>query len=254
MNGPYRTIADVPLLEPCTDRRPPRRCLGCGLLAPEPARFAACITSQSPSLVLPPPRRWTEMLYAGLVLALVVSPMVLCCAASWCLIQEHIHAPALLPAAAVAAGHDASPPRHRHAVGSRSGSWLSALAADAHDPGVLRRISERLDAAGVGPDYAYIRLSTVEASARMDALAAGLNVSPVAREGRVIGARLTANPPPGLGLRRGDLITAVNGFSTDSPDGALRAYESGAKTCTAVIELERRGVPRVVVVDWSDRS
>lgn len=53
-----------------------------------------------------------------------------------------------------------------------------------------------------------------------------------------------------VGLRQGDLITAINGFALRRPDDAVRAYEEVAAGRAVVIELLRNGRPVALRVDW----
>lgn len=58
------------------------------------------------------------------------------------------------------------------------------------------------------------------------------------------------SPAALVGLRTGDLITAINGFELRRPGDAMRAQGQLAAIKGAVVELFRDGQPVVLRVDW----
>jgi type II secretory pathway component PulC len=53
-----------------------------------------------------------------------------------------------------------------------------------------------------------------------------------------------------LGLRAGDVVTALNGFALRRPEDAMRAQGQLPAVRGAVVELVRDGQPVVLRVDW----
>jgi membrane-associated protease RseP (regulator of RpoE activity) len=59
------------------------------------------------------------------------------------------------------------------------------------------------------------------------------------------------SPETLLGLRAGDLVTAINGYALRRPTEAFRAYHEVAAGRGIVVELLREGKPVALRVDWS---
>ena len=59
------------------------------------------------------------------------------------------------------------------------------------------------------------------------------------------------SPETLLGLRAGDLVTAINGYALRRPTEAFRAYHEIATGRGVVVELLREGKPVALRVDWS---
>ncbi len=59
------------------------------------------------------------------------------------------------------------------------------------------------------------------------------------------------SPETLVGLRAGDLLTAINGYAMRRPDDAFRAYHEIEARRPIVVELLRDGKPVALRVDWS---
>jgi membrane-associated protease RseP (regulator of RpoE activity) len=60
------------------------------------------------------------------------------------------------------------------------------------------------------------------------------------------------SPAALLGLRAGDLVTAINGFALGKMDEASKAYEAVGEGRSVVVELDRQGRRVALRVDWAN--
>jgi hypothetical protein len=132
---------------------------------------------------------------------------------------------------------------------------LSALGRPTHAPDELFRRAKALTAAGIDLLLTETRITT---STRDDI---ERELTPSARIAPALvlpGIRIWSLPPGSLaraaGLTEGDLVTAVNGYTIDTPDAALAAYTSLRQGQSAVIELLRAGRHMVIKVDWTQAA
>ena len=132
---------------------------------------------------------------------------------------------------------------------------LSALGRPTHAPDELFRRAKALTAAGIDLLLTETRITT----STRDAIERDLTPSARIAPALVLpGIRIWSLPPGSLaraaGLTEGDLITAVNGYTLDTPDAALAAYTSLRQGNAAVVELLRAGRPMVIKVDWTQAA
>jgi hypothetical protein len=82
----------------------------------------------------------------------------------------------------------------------------------------------------------------------------GASATPHVVNGEVKGYRLrgVGGPLAQIGLRSGDVITAINGTKTNSPDHALRAYQSAYKAKVIRVSLLRGGAPTTYTYQMVD--
>jgi S1-C subfamily serine protease len=60
------------------------------------------------------------------------------------------------------------------------------------------------------------------------------------------------SPVARAGLRRGDLVSGINGYALDDPDQLLHAWDAAATARAAVLEIDRPGTgPLVLRIDFS---
>ena len=98
----------------------------------------------------------------------------------------------------------------------------------------------------------------VSAAARDQLLACGatqLRLVPHFVEGKAQGFKLFAIRPEGLpaelGLQNGDVVTAVNGMTLNSPAEALEAYAQAKDAPEVKLSVTRKGEPRTIT--WQVR-
>jgi general secretion pathway protein C len=89
-----------------------------------------------------------------------------------------------------------------------------------------------------------------DATSNMNELMQGISIQPHFEDGKAEGLRITRMNRDSIlqkmGLRRGDVITGVDGQSIESVDDALSLY-SRLKTADNVrVEIKRRGQPRIM--------
>jgi type II secretion system protein C len=101
----------------------------------------------------------------------------------------------------------------------------------------IRRIGEH--------NYEVQRQAVDALLGNMSALSRSVRVIPEIREGRAAGFRLLGVVPDGLlakvGLRNGDVISAINGFEMTASDKALEAYVKVKSASHLSLALERAG-------------
>jgi S1-C subfamily serine protease len=218
MLGPYRAPASVPV-----DRLPdlPDRCV------PPAHRVESC-----PHLSLAPARRlppvFLKALSASATLLLLVASASLS-AVAWTVTATLLEGRGARLA-------DALPSRTR---APRVPS-LASLGPESHDAEVLWGRAERF--ASVRHD----ELTLVRATLSPEVLEAADTPARVVHEPGLGGGLYVADVGPTsqaamIGLRPGDLITAVNGFALRHPDAAVRALGTLHTGGEAVVELVRGG-------------
>lgn len=81
----------------------------------------------------------------------------------------------------------------------------------------------------------------------LSVLAREVRIVPAFVNGRAEGFKLFGLRPgaalAGLGLRNGDVVSAIDGIPLDSPESALQAYERAQKVDRVVVAVTRRGAP-----------
>ena len=81
----------------------------------------------------------------------------------------------------------------------------------------------------------------------VNSLSRAARVVPASRDGVLVGFKIfgirVASFYSVLGLRNGDVVTAVNGHPMTSPEQALEAYALVRRAKKVVVSLERRGLP-----------
>jgi hypothetical protein len=132
---------------------------------------------------------------------------------------------------------------------------LARAGGETHDPEVLVARLQGLARGGVPVVVESRRLSsaTREAFAGLTDLHRPVRVIPHERDGHVIGVKVygvrAGSPIYEAGGRNGDLVLAVNGVPMD--DRAWPGlYPFPGESRAAVIELERAGELRVLVIRW----
>jgi hypothetical protein len=98
------------------------------------------------------------------------------------------------------------------------------------------------DIVKTGPGSYLIRRAAVEAALSKGGWGS-TRATPVIEQGRVVGYRLAgvSGQLTKLGLRSGDVVTAINGQPLTSPEAAIRGYGGFRKTGRAAIAVRRGG-------------
>lgn len=159
-------------------------------------------------------------------------------------LDRALHAPPRVPVALVRAARAAA----RFAAAGIVAGWSAALAlAIVHPPDRDREPAPVV----VVPAETVVRAhepSVFAVSRRdVDAVIARTDVEPVVERDVIVGLRITR---PGdaegdtLGLRRGDVIVAVNGHELVHPDGARLAFETVRTAPAFVLTIQRDGMSR----------
>ncbi len=151
--------------------------------------------------------------------------------------------PRAIPAPPVARHEHAPRPEPRprplpvaQAPAGWSGSILGSLGPDTHDVDTLWQRAEKV-AADTGA-LTLVRATMAPAAMRRDLAMNRL----VPHRGGLGVVKLGEGSLEALfGLKQGDLVTAINGYSLRSPEGALSAYASSSADHGAVVELVRAG-------------
>jgi len=138
-------------------------------------------------------------------------------------------------------------------MASRPMPWPPALlgtaGAESHDPDVLLPRALRLLSDGL--DMKIERATLTEREVTEATRDTSWSVSPLKRHDQVIGFLLNRAPRGSLaakiGLRSGDIVTAVNGHPITSPDQALSVYAHVRDQRRALFEIIR-GDRRVVLL------
>ena len=90
----------------------------------------------------------------------------------------------------------------------------------------------------------------VEASGDMNRLMKDVSIQPHFEDGKADGLRLSRVSRNSIfrkmGLRRGDIITGVDGQSIESVDDALSLYDRLQSATNVKVEIKRRGQPRIL--------
>lgn len=101
-----------------------------------------------------------------------------------------------------------------------------------------------------GPSHTELRVerALVESTlAEPSALISSVRVVPDKRDGTVVGLKLLGIKPGSLlgtvGLKNGDRLETINGFSMNSPEKALQAYAQLRTAQRLNVRLSRRGQP-----------
>jgi membrane-associated protease RseP (regulator of RpoE activity) len=124
---------------------------------------------------------------------------------------------------------------------------VTGLGTDTHDVDALWSRAEWRAAS-------HAQITLARAMVAPDALAGAIGSA------RIVGDRRgglgvvdldPSSPAALLGLRRGDRITAVNGFPLRRPEDAKRAWTAVAAGRGAVMELERAGHAVALRIDWA---
>lgn len=100
------------------------------------------------------------------------------------------------------------------------------------------------DIVRLGPGRYEVRRQAIE-TALAKGGTSGARAVPVAENGTIIGYRLSGitGKLQQLGLRNGDVVTAVNGRKLTTPDAAIAAYGGLRKASRATITVRRGGRP-----------
>lgn len=256
MLGPYRVPGPVEL-----DSAPPRpeiRCSavrkgGCGAMPPAPPRFPASIGG-----ALGPSRRSTpagflKALTAAATLLLLVASASLAAVASSLVIAQLRYAPAPARMARGELDEVESAAALLVRAGVADGSQLAGVGPETHAVDELWRRAARRAAEGV--DVTLVRASlprTATAAWLRDP--SYLRVLPEQTGAGVRGLRIVdldgQSAPALAGVRKGDVIMAVNGYSLGSPEDGLRAFAGAGEARALVAELERDGHRIALRIDW----
>jgi membrane-associated protease RseP (regulator of RpoE activity) len=219
-------------------------------MAPAPPRFPASIGC-APGLERARPSRSLQVMRAAATaLLLVASASLAALAASAVIVQLRVAAMPPVAQQIQAMQHEHPAPR-RARVSVAEGTPLSALGPDTHAVDELWRRATLLSTGG--SDVTLVRASLPRA-ATADVWTNGPGYLRILPEGRGAGLRIVdldrRSAPALAGVRKGDVITAVNGFPLASPEDGLRAFAGAGEARTLVAELEREGHRIALRVDW----
>jgi membrane-associated protease RseP (regulator of RpoE activity) len=242
MVGPYRIPGPVEPDFPARCSAPPEPCT-CSVRSPERPRFANSIAA---ALIA------SGALSPGYAKAVAAAATTALLVVSACL--SALTYTAVLHEARRMRGN-AKHPQHTAIaaqaplVQARAGvDPIGGLGQDTHAVGELWRRAEALAASGA--DVTLARATLPRTIAEEDA--ATLHVVPEAHWGGLRIAEVGERSAAALaGVRKGDVITAVNGFALRAPEDAVRAFGAIREEHALVAELWRHGQRVVLRVDWS---
>jgi len=129
---------------------------------------------------------------------------------------------------------------------------LAAIGPKTADAEALLERVQALARAGVPIPIELRRLPPDTEERLSPELASSVRIVPRQDNGRVVGIQVFGVRPHGLaaraGLRSGDVILALNGLSLADLSPPLEALSFGRRA--ALLELARRGEPRVILLRW----
>lgn len=153
----------------------------------------------------------------------------------------------LIPPQQVAAPAPPPPPPPMASPPVAPAFFLSGLGLPTHAPAELFRRATALRTAGIDVTLTETRIT---AGAAYDP--SGVVARRIVPLPRAQGIRISKLPEDAIermiGLQEGDVLTAMNGYTLDSPDAARAAYASVQASGAAVLELRRGTRPMVIKV------